>query len=823
MKTLIIAEKPSVATDLSRVLGKFKKVNDHYENDDIIISSAVGHLVELFMPHDIDPKLKSWRMAALPIIPKKFDLKPIERTEKKFKDLKKLINRKDVGTIVNACDAGREGELIFTYIYELCKSKKPTARMWMQSMTPDSIKLAYEEMRKSEEMTPLREAARCRSESDWLIGINGTRAVTNRMLGHARKGHAATVGRVQTPTLSLVCEREIEIKNFKPRPYWRIRADFGVVKGEYEGMYQKANFKKGDDEHDRVDRIWEKEVAEAIIAEVRELKEATVTEEKKRSTQQSPRLYDLTSLQREANSRFGMPAGMTLKITQSLYEKHKMVTYPRTDSRALPENYGPTCEAALNSLAGDYATLAKKVIKNDWINLKNKRIFNDKQVRDHFAIIPTDQKPKKLSEDEQKIYDMIARRFIAVFYPAAEYDVTTRISKVENHNFKTEGKVLAVPGWLEVYGKNEMDKESLVPLTEKDGKPTKAKVNKAYLDEETTKPPPRYTEATLLAAMESAGKLLDDEDLAEAMKERGLGTPATRAQTIDHLIRERYLLRQARELMPTAKAEQLMEFLKAVDIELLTSPQMTGEWEYKLNQIEENKLTRKEFMQGIEEVTQTIVDRTKDYQETKASKKKLSFNSFTDKRPMVETIRTYQSQDGELVIYKVIGQRKLMPEEVQILLEKRVIGPLDGFYSKAGKPFSAMLKLDDDNKVKFVFDQQGQDKNGEEEGDISQFPVIANSPLDGSPIHETPTAYVSESYLDEKTRKESGLRVSRNLLGRTIEKEQFLKLINDGKTDLLDKFRSKRTNRYFSAHLILKPDGSIGFEFQKKAPKSKKS
>lgn len=822
-KKLIIAEKPSVASDFAKVLGKFKKIGNYYENDKAIIASAIGHVVELYMPDDYDKKLKWWTLTTLPIIPDKVRLKPIEKTQERFEELKELIHREDVSEIINACDAGREGELIFTYLYELAKGKKPVKRLWMSSMTEDAIKDAFKHLKEDKEMVPLKNAAKCRSEADWLIGINGTRAVTGRMFGQ-KAGQIATVGRVQTPTLSLIHEREQEIKNFEPTDYWKITGEFKVSEGKYEGTYQKPDFKKGDNEHDRVDRIWEKEEAEKIIAEIKDEKEAKVNEEKKRSKQIAPMLYDLTSLQREANSRFGMPAGITLKTAQSLYEKHKVLTYPRTDSKCLPEDYGKTVRQTLANTTGVLEDYAQKVIDNDWINTGNKRIFDNKKVSDHFAIIPTGTAPKKLSDDEQKIFDMVSRRFIAAFYPAAEFDVTTRITEVKKHKFKTEGKVLAVPGWLEVHGKDTSSKEHLPALSDEDGKPPKAAVKKTTLNEESTKPPARYSEATLLAAMESAGKFVEDEELAEAMKERGLGTPATRAQTIEHLIREKYVDREQRELIPTIKAENLMNFLKAVKIDYLTSAALTGEWEFKLREIEHGRAKAEDFMLGVEGMTVSIVEKTKDFDESKMASSQTNIISPTDGKPMTENFRAYRSQDGELTIYKTMGNRKLEPEEVKELLEKKVIGPLDGFKSKAGKPFSAMLKLEDNKKVKFDFGSGGTGAGGEvEQIDFSKFEKMCKCPMavkgkcshNNGQVYATPTAYQCEFHGEEGS--QCNFRISRTILSRTIPEDQFVKMATEGKTDLLDKFKSNRTKRFFSAHLILKDNGTIGFEFAPKA------
>ena len=827
MKTLIIAEKPSVARDIARALGKVPKKGDYYESEEYVISSAVGHLVELFMPEDIDKKLKGWGFRNLPVIPEQFNLKPIEKTKKKFSELKKLLKRKDVEAVVNACDAGREGELIFTYLYELAECRKPIQRMWMLSMTPDSIREAFQNLRKSEAMKPLQDAARCRSESDWLIGINGTRAITSRMFGF-QKGNVATVGRVQTPTLALVIEREREIRHFKPRAFWRVLGDFQIAQGVYQGIYIKPGFKKGNDPHDRAERLWEKDQAEAIAAAAKEHPTADVSEEKKRSKQSAPHLYDLTTLQREANNRFSLPARATLQAAQALYEKHKMITYPRTDSRALPEDYPAVCRQVLGKFEDPrFQPHARQVLDVHGVPAASKRIFNNQQISDHFAIIPTEITSGNLSEVEAKIYTLIVQRFIAIFFPPAEFDVTTRLSKIGEHTFKTEGRILVKPGWKAVYGQSESkEKDALPALSAEDGQPPQARLSSIDIEEDATKPPPRYTEATLLAAMESAGKFVEDDELAEALKEKGLGTPATRAQIIEHLINLKYMERLKRDLLPTQKAEDLIDFLKALKVEDLTSPAMTGEWEYQLRQIESNRLSRETFMSRIAEMTRKIVDSARDFKEEDHETRSTDIPSPTDGKPLIETLRTYRSQDGALTIYKTMGQRKIEPDEVRTLLSEGKVGPLDDFRSRAGKPFSAMLVFDkEENKVRFMFEDAAKKDASEGEAagtnqpiDVSQYPSIAPCPQCGSTkggeIVETPSAYLcTKNTGKDSSDQQCTFRISRTILGRVIARDQFLKLIQERKTDLLDNFRSKRTQRLFSAHLIFKDDGSIGFEF----------
>ena len=808
-KTLIIAEKPSVAQDLARALGKVPRAGEHFENDEYVIASAIGHVVELEMPEDIDKKRYGfWRLETLPIIPEKFGLKPIADSKERYNQLKKLLHRKDIDLVINACDAGREGELIFQNLYQLSKSKLPVKRAWMQTMTAEGIREAFRALRSSEEMAGLADAARSRSESDWLIGINGTRAITKRFYG-SRGGNVATVGRVQTPTLAIVVNRELEIRNFQPRDYWRVLAKFQILHGTYEGVYQRPDFQKNErDEHDRVDRIWEKAAAEAIVAACQGHPLAHVSEEKKSSTQASPRLYDLTTLQREVNNRFSLSARRTLQIAQALYERHKVITYPRTDSRALPEDYIATCKQTLGKLEGDLGRHGQTALEKGWVR-PNKRIFNNAQISDHFAIIPTGTEPKHLDEMEAKVYDMIARRFVATFFPAAEFDVTTRISKVAaKHDFKTEGKVLTSPGWLAVYGRTTVDdsaeSKALPSLTNQDNH--QARTLSAELQAETTKPPPRYTEATLLSAMERAGKMVDDEELAEAMKERGLGTPATRADIIDGLLNQKYLERHERELRPTTKAESLLEFLSAVHADSLTKPDMTGEWEFKLREMEHGKFSRREFMKEIVDATKRLVDRTKNFEEDEFTRE-TEIIAPTDRKPMIETLRTYKSQDGALVIYKVMSGRKMEEEEVRELVAKGEIGPLDGFVSaKTGKRFPSKIKLVDDEK------NHGRKKAELDFGakvDVNALAPFWSDPSTGAELCEAPTSYVLRERAGDGWKET--FKVGRVMCQKPITHEHAIQLATRGKTDLIEKFTSKK-GRPFDAYLV-RHGGRISWEF----------
>ena len=534
--SLIIAEKPSVANDLQRVLakplGKFEKKgkdrNTWFENENALICSAVGHLVQLKMPEGPNGKKLPWGIDHLPAIPGKFELQPIDKSESRLKLLHRLIKRKEVTRIINACDAGREGELIFRYVIQLSGTDKPIERMWMQSMTNSAILEAFGDLRDDDQMIPLADAAMCRSESDWLVGLNGTRALTAYNSRHGGF-NVTSAGRVQTPTLSILAKREMEIRNFVARDYWEVHAEFEVAAGSYDARWFNEGFKKDEtDAHARAERLWSEDEAKAVLSRC-EGKHGIVDETRKPSKESAPMLFDLTSLQREASSRFGFSARNTLAIAQALYERHKLLTYPRTDSKCLPEDYISTIKGNLtdfskagasDSLPGVVIDAAAKVVKNDWIE-PNKRIFNNAKISDHFAIVPTGKLPTgSLKEQEQKIFDLVTRRLIAIFFPPAEYENTTRITRVDQDAFLTRGKVLMTSGYLEVYGRKPgvaADKDELVSAEQGE----KADISSIESVKKETRPPARYTEATLLSAMETAGKLVDDDALRDAMSERG--------------------------------------------------------------------------------------------------------------------------------------------------------------------------------------------------------------------------------------------------------------------------------------------------------------
>jgi DNA topoisomerase-3 len=828
-KTLIIAEKPSVANDIAKSLGGFTKHDEYFESDDYVLSSAIGHLVEIAAPEEHDVKRGKWSFANLPMIPPYFALNPIAKTESRLKLLNKLIKRKDVGAIINACDAGREGELIFRLIVQYAKAKQPIRRLWLQSMTPGAIRDAFAHLRDDNDMLPLADAARCRSEADWLIGINGTRAMT---AFNSKEGgfYLTTVGRVQTPTLSIVVEREEKIKRFVPRDYWEVRAEFICAAGVYEGRWLDTKFSSDDSDPDKkAERLWSKAAAESIVAACRG-KPGKVSEEAKPTTSIAPALFDLTSLQREANARFGFSAKNTLGLAQALYEKHKVLTYPRTDSKHLPEDYIGTVKQTLESLGeiNNYYPYSAQILNNGWVR-PNKRIFDNTKISDHFAIIPTGQLPKSLSEPEQKLYDLVVRRFMAIFFPPAEYLVTTRFTEVSGHQFKTSGKILTSPGWLAVYGKEAVDPNAkegegsgmLVPVAPNESVRTD-KVEAAGL---VTKPPARYSEATLLSAMESAGKLVDDEGLRDAMAGKGLGTPATRAAIIEGLLNEKYLIREGRELIATAKAFQLMTLLRGLGVAELTAPELTGEWEFKLAQMERGGISRDEFMREIAQMTQTIVKRAKEYDNDTIPG---DYATLTTPCPncggvVKENYRRFACTKCEFSMSKVPGGRQFEVAEVEELLANRTIGPLQGFRSKMGRPFAAILKISRDDdidncKLEFDFGQSNDDDENAEAVDFSDQTPLGSCPKCGSGVYEMGLAYVCEKTAARP--KACDFRSGRIILQQEILPEQMAKLLNDGRTDLLPGFVSQRTRRPFKAFLVRGKDGKVSFEFEERKAKT---
>jgi DNA topoisomerase-3 len=629
--------------------------------------------------------------------------------------------------------------------------------------------------------------------------------------------HLTTVGRVQTPTLAIVVEREEKIKKFVSKDYWEIHGTFGAKTGEYVGRWFDEQFQKpkeGESPELRSERVWGAARAEAIREKCLN-QPGIVTEESKPTTQLSPPLFDLTSLQREANARFGFSAKNTLGLAQALYEKHKVLTYPRTDSKALPEDYIGTVKTTLGMLSQtQYGPLAAKILHEDWVK-PNKRIFNNAKVSDHFAIIPTSLAPKHLNEAEAKLYDLVTKRFLAVFYPAAEFLVTTRITRVREEPFKSEGKVLVTPGWLAVYGREAQGDETptLVRVEPNEAVQT----NRVEVIANQTKPPARFTEATLLSAMESAGKLVDDEDLREAMKEKGLGTPATRAAIIEGLLYEKYLLRQGRELIPTAKAFSLITLLRGLDVPELASPELTGNWEFKLRQMEQNQLSRTDFMREIAEMTRHIVTQAKRHDSDTVPGDFATLQVPCPKCGGVikENYKKFQCQSCDFALWKIAASRQFEVAEIEELISKRVVGPLQGFRSKMGKPFAGLIRLTDELKPEFDFGQS----NGEPVDFSGQEP-LGKCPKCGARVFENGPNYTCEKAVGPD--RSCDFRSGGVILQQPVDRAQMIKLLSTGKTDLLPKFISKK-GRPFAAYLVVGEGGKVSFEFEPRPAKTPKA
>ncbi|MDQ2983427.1 MAG: DNA topoisomerase 3 [Actinomycetota bacterium] len=738
MKTLVVAEKPSVARDLADALpGSFQNEDTYYESDDYVVTFAVGHLVQLVDPEHYDEKLKKWRMADLPIVPEVFKLQPRDaKAKKQLNAIHKLIKRDDIDRIINACDAGREGELIFAYIYETSGTDKPVERLWINSMTKAAIRDGFERLRPGEQLASLEAAARSRSEADWLVGMNATRAATIR--GRAWVGGVVSLGRVQTPTLAMMVQREREIQAFTPEPYRLVRAQFGpeaslampiggrggsaaASGSSYEGLWFEGDETRIFGDLSRADKIVEKVTGSDGTVE---------SVERKEQSERAPLLYDLTSLQRDANRRFGFSARRTLQAAQSLYEDKKAITYPRTSSRFLSGDMVPLLKPTAETLRpiDEYRPYAEYVLSLDQLPLG--RVVNDARVTDHHAIIPTDVEHDldRFSPDERRIFALVAKRFLAVFHPAARYARTTIVTLVEEERFRTRGKITLEAGWRGVYGLESDEQKKQEEESEGEGvelpqleQGQSIRCVSAELEDKQTKPPPRYTEATLLSAMETAGKRIDDEELREAMKESGLGTPATRAEMIETLIRREYIERAGKDLQPTPKGLQVITMLEQHP---LTSPELTGDWEKRLSDIERGEGDRDAFIKGIVDLTTQTVEQIAALDKEKLRPERVELGpcprcGAETGEIIKENSRAYGCTSWKsreepgcgFVIWKRVASRTLTPEVARQLLENgRTNDVISGFRSKAGKPFRARLVLNDEGKVEFDFPARAQTK-----------------------------------------------------------------------------------------------------------------
>ncbi|MEE2702626.1 MAG: DNA topoisomerase 3 [Myxococcota bacterium] len=845
-KALVITEKPSVARDIVAALGGFQEQDGFWEREDYVITFSVGHLLELLGPEALDPKYKSWTLDTLPIIPDEFKLSPKSGTSERVRTIKKLLARPDIDGVINACDAGREGELIFREIVEYLESTKPIQRLWLQSMTQNAIRTGFENLAPGEEYDGLHDAAVCRSRSDWLIGMNATRALTRRLQSRKEKT-AWSAGRVQTPTLALMVDREIEVLAHVARPFWRIEARFSASGSEYAGTWIDPEFSASDSSRDeREDRIFEEARALQVVEAVRG-QSGEASETRKPSRETAPPLFDLTSLQRVANQRFSWSARRTLNATQRCYEAHKVLTYPRTGSRCLPSDYGPEVDRILNTFAeagpfqGEAAYLLEHGLEN------SARTFDNSKVSDHFAVVPTGQLPSEpLTGDDGRIFDLVSRRFLANFYPAALWNRVERRTEVAGQVFRSRSRTLDEPGWRQVMGQTEQEEQALPALVagESEASGVATRTLEVETEPDETKPPPRISEARLLSLMESAGRELEDEELAEAMKSKGIGTPATRADVIENLIRKGYVVRVGKSLRPTVKAIRLVETLKRIQIGRLASPELTGEMEFRLQEVQRNERTPEQFMKEMTEYTLQIVDRARtfDYEELYPDGP-VGTCPCQEKRPVFERAWFYRCEEKPDVereddcpfrIWKDKSGRYMDRTTVKTLLEKGETRVLDGFMYRDGRTYKGTLRIEDKElKLDRISDGSSEQVSSLPEYEVAPEPLGPCPVGCESEVIETSTHYLCRSTVEKQQEQEKteekpakGDRCSfilpRTVCKREIVRDEAEAYLRDRRTSMLEDFTS-RFGRPFSATLFIKENGRHGFEFAPRKAGAKKA
>ncbi|MEQ8274347.1 MAG: DNA topoisomerase 3 [Deltaproteobacteria bacterium] len=877
-KRLVITEKPSVARDIVGALGGFTEEEGFWESDDYIVTFAVGHLLELVAPEDIDEKYKRWTLDTLPILPERFPLKPKEGTRDRLRTIKKLLHRDDVENVVNACDAGREGELIFREVVEYLESAKPIERLWLQSMTKKAITDGFSKLTDGTKFDGLSEAAHCRNYSDWLIGMNATRALTRRLKSRS-ENQAWSAGRVQTPTLGMLVDRELEVLEHSPIPYWRIKATFDQAGTPYDAVWFDPNFKAENDD-DKEDRIFEEARANAILEKVKG-KPALASETRKPSREAAPPLFDLTSLQREANRRFGWSARRTLNAAQRCYEAHKVLTYPRTDTRALPNDYRAVVEEVIVQLGADerFAAASARLAKDGLLNTE--KIFDDAKVTDHFAIVPTGTIVADLGGDDGRLFDLVARRFMGAFHPPAIWSRVERTTVVEEEHFRSREKVLQIPGWREVLPDPDAGSSmKLPPLADGDeANDVPVGPGETEVEADETKPPPRITEARLLSLMENAGKAVDDEDYAEAMKDSGIGTPATRADTIENLISKAYVLRAGRVLRPSVKGLRLIDILRRMNADRLASPALTGQLEKQLSEVEHRSLKSDHFMKEVYDYTKEIVELTKGFEfvdlfpddeslgkcplcskdvyerswfyrckepeglEAARKLKKAKKKAGEDPNEVPEIV------DCPFRIWKDKSGRYVDRRTVRELLADGKSRILDGFMTRQGRTYRGELEIaDGEVQLKRVAGGESADDLGMPEYEVDDSPLGQCPQCKEANVVETRSTFICESGLkvlralerDDTTlfpvkKKEIPEEMTycpfllpRTVCKREITRDEATSFVKDGQTPLLQEFTSRR-GRPFVATLHLKENGRHGFEFpprgegggKKKATKKK--
>jgi DNA topoisomerase III len=813
-RTLIIAEKPSVAADIARVVGAKKKGPHSWDGDEHVVSWAVGHLLEFVAPEGYDANLKRWRLKDLPILPDSFLLTPVKGNTKQLGALKRLLKAKDVTRVINACDAGREGELIFREIYRHSGSDKPVDRLWLQSMTDEGIRQSLAGALPESEVQGLADAADCRAESDWLIGMNATRALTVRLRSQ-RDRVPWSAGRVQTATLAMLVRREKEILGHQPEAYWIIQASFQAADPEhdYPSTWYDPNATG------QRDRIFDSAVRDRVLAALATPTAVQAAETRKDSREMAPPLLDLTSLQREANRRFGFSARRTLGAAQALYEQHKMITYPRTDSRALPGDYRGKVDEALTFLAGhaDYGKAASHLLDSGLSN--EKRNFDDKAVSDHFAIIPTGQgDPSKLKADDRRIFDLVARRFLAAFHPPAISTDVERITTLGEELFRSRNRVLKIPGWKSVFERADKDAKAELPaLARPEGAPVTLLEHEC--DERQTRPPARLTEAAVLGLMETAGKAIDDTEKARVLKETGgLGTPATRAEIIETLVDRQYAgrctsLQGRKALRATPRGIRLIDALERIDLPLLTSAELTADLEDALRGVEHGDATRDDYMGEIRGWTQKIVEQIRGfsfstlYEGTEA----VGMCPVCGEGKVYETLRTWSCERGgregpcEFVVWKEVGGRYVDRRSAFELVDGTETPVKPGFFSREGREYEASLVRTEDGRV--VVRPRGanvEDDESVQPADVGPCPFHPDLM-----VRRSARGYRCDGFADKKCKLNLPLQVCQ----RQLSLEEVLQMLGpERKTTVLEGFISKR-NRPFSASLLLDDSGRIKWEF----------
>ena len=845
-KSLIITEKPSVARDIAGALGDFAEQEGYWESEGYVMTFAVGHLFELLEPEELDEKFKRWTLDVLPIIPVRFEIKKKKGQSERIRIIEKLLERKDVDRVINACDAGREGELIFREIVGFLGNRKPIVRLWLQSMTQTAIREGFSKLLPGAELEPLGQAAECRAYSDWLIGMNATRALTKRL--KSRKERSAwSAGRVQTPTLALLVEREFQVLAHVPRSYWRVTASFDHDGSAYTATWYDPDFQSDDDDQRKDDRIFDEQRAQAIVEAVRG-RAGVAGETRKPSREAAPPLFDLTALQREANARFSWSARRTLGAAQRCYEVHKLLTYPRTDSRCLPNDYREKVNQVLHSYAAakagspaaEFAPFARHLLDAGLQN--SERVFNDAGVSDHFAIIPTGVLPRgELRGDDRRLYDLVLRRFLGAFHPPALWERVERITEVSGERFRSRSRTLVEPGWRTVLANGGNGEDETLPALRKGENTTSGveiRTTAIEADPDQTKAPARITEARLLSLMENAGKWLEDEELAAALHEKGLGTPATRADIIENLIAKGYAVRLGKALRPTVKGIRLIDTLKRIHIDRLASAELTGEIERHLTEVERGGRTQAQFLDEMKEYASEIVERARsfEYEEVYATDPSLGPCPRCE-RPVYESAWFYRclpvpdvepDDDCPMRFWKDTAGRYLDRAAVEALLRDGHTGVLDGFTARNGRTYRGSIEVD---REQWKLSVNSEGWNEEAASDQPEYEVntepLGRCPIcDEFDVVETPTQFACAERLKEQTEEEPppekgkkrkkpkvcGFVMSRTVCKREITREEFLVYLRTGKTDLLESFTS-RFGRPFSATLVLKESGRHGFEF----------